>query len=116
MPRQCLGGNLRFRGVATVTDELGKTADAVAAHLRFGTVRVEHSHLVIGDISGRQNENDAIPADTEFTVTEKSGSGLKRVFRRWVRDKAIGNDEVVADALHLGKLQFHSLTIPNLGV
>ena len=32
---------------------------------------------------------------------------LERFFGRCIWDKAIGNDKVVADSLHLGKLQFH---------
>ena len=62
------------RAIAAVSlrNEARQAADAVAAHLRLGSVRVEDAHAVIGVlVARRQRKDDAVAANAEVAVTQR---------------------------------------------
>ena len=81
----------------------------VAAHLRFGTIGVEHSHAGIGARVRRTNQNQSIAADAEMPVGNALGQG------RGVGGDRVGKTidihVVVADAVHFGKSHERSYLI-----
>src|SRR5580658_8335077 len=84
-------------------NELGKTADSVAAHLGLGTVGIEHAHTK-PRLRADLHQNDSVGANAELPVAEPN-----RLFPRFGRDvvakvaQAVDQDEVIADAVHLGE-------------
>src|SRR5262249_40279617 len=87
-------------GVAMVVEELGDTADAVAAHLGLAAVGVVHAHARVG-LLGRADENEPVGADAEMPVADDAAQ-RGRVLGRRLAD-AIHVDVVVARAVHLGE-------------
>src|SRR5439155_25556809 len=64
----------RLGGDAVVVDVLGHAADAVAAHLRFAAVGVEHAHAGVGALR-RADEDQAVAADAEMAVADDPAQG-----------------------------------------
>ena len=64
-----LDRQLLLGGDAVVVDVLGDAADAVAAHLAFGAVGVEHPHPGIGPLGGH-DQDQAVAADAEVAVAD----------------------------------------------
>ena len=56
-----------------VGDEAREAADAVAAHLRLGAVRVVDAHGEVGVADGRQRKDDAVAADAKVAVAQLDG-------------------------------------------
>src|SRR5262245_1063406 len=80
---------------------LRDAADAVAAHLPFRTVDIEHAHLGVGDLR-RADEDKAVRADAGVPVADGAGEGAR--VTRLRLPHAIDVDVVVADAVHFGEL------------
>ena len=83
---------------AVIEGILGDAANAVAAHLRFAAVGVEHAHAHIGAL-GWANQDEAIAADAEVAIADLDAQ-LGRMTRRRIAH-AIDVDVIVADALVL---------------
>ena len=73
--------------------------DAVAAHLPFQAVGVEHSHANVGLLRWH-DENQPVAADAGVTIGNERRDA-RRIGHGFV--KAIDVDVVVADAVHLGE-------------
>src|SRR5215813_2188864 len=88
----------------TVIDILGQAPNAIATHLRFTAVRVEHAHAEIS-LGGGQDQDQAIRAHTKVPVTDRP-----RHLRRMVDLllEAIDIDIVIPYAMHFG--EFHART------
>ena len=97
--RQRLHPQVRLLAQAGVVQELTQAAQAVAAHLRLAAVAVENAHAGVR-LPGGQGQNQPIRANAEVAVAQagRQGAGLQDL-----PGKAIQHDEVVADAVHLGK-------------
>ena len=93
---------------AVVVEILPHAANPVAAHLPAAAIRVIHLHAGMGRLRGA-NQNEPIPANTRPTLThlpgDSGGVGKLGVER-------IDVDIVVADAVHLGKREFHAYCLP----
>ncbi len=83
-----------------VVNVFGDAAHAVAAHLRFGAVGVEHPHASRGHF-GRTDEDHAIAAHAKVPI-RKAPAQCGRIGRKRLA-KAIDVQIVVADAVHLGE-------------
>ena len=91
---------------APVVDILGEAADAVAAHLRFGAVRVEHPHPKRRGLA-RQDQDHAVRADAELAVAQERRPALRLLGQRLAFfAQAVDHDEVVADAVHFGEIAY----------
>ena len=88
---------------AVIVDVLCKAADAVAAHLGFGAVGVEHAHADVGGV-GWADENQAVCADAEVAAAHAHGK-IGRVGD--LLTKAIDVNIVVAQTMHF--CEFHSV-------
>ena len=93
-------------GHAAVIDKFSHTADAVAAHLPAGAVRIPHLHLKIRDF-GRIDEDHAVAADSEVPVTELFDD-LRLLFRIELIFKSADIHVVIAASFHLGKTNIHT--------
>ena len=62
----------RLGGNAVVVDILGHAADAVAAHLAFAAVGVEHPHPGVGPFR-RADQDQAVAADAEVPIADPAG-------------------------------------------
>src|SRR5262249_14348903 len=91
-----LDGQRRFAGDAVVVEVFPHTADAVAAHLRFTAISVEHAHAGVGLVGGA-NEDEAVSANAEMTVADSPAQPCGVVWHRVA--EAIDIDVVVAAAL-----------------
>ena len=65
-----LDRHLFFAGQAMIVEVLGDAADAVAAHLAFGAVGVEHPHPGVGPL-GRHDQDQAVAADPEMAIADR---------------------------------------------
>src|SRR5262249_17268252 len=74
--------------------------NAVAAHLGFAAVRVEHAHAHVGPL-GRADEDQPVAADAEVAVADFSAQA-SRVARRRIAH-AIHVDAIVGPAVHFGE-------------
>jgi hypothetical protein len=72
------------------------TADAVAAHLPFRSIGVEHAHPHIRLVRG-EDENQAVAADAKMAIGNRDG-GSHRILDRLI--KAVDVNIVVADSMH----------------
>ena len=100
-----LDPDLALVGQPLLMHETDKTAGAVAALFNLATIGIEDAITEIDTGLGRFfNEQDLVTADTEIPVSE-----ITQLFRREVNllAHAIENDEIVAQAMHLGKLELH---------
>jgi hypothetical protein len=88
--------------IAILKHELAETANAVSAHLRFGTVRVEHAHSKISRRGG-QNQKDAIRADAEMAIAHAAGEIGPVMIANLGGNE---HDKVIAEAMHLGETHF----------
>ena len=95
-----LDGDLGAAGDAVVVDVLGDAADAVAAHLAFGAVGVEHAHAGVGPFGGG-DQDQAVGADAEVAVADGAGEGGQVAGGGLVEEVDV--DVVVAEAVHLGE-------------
>ena len=68
-PRPVSMVSARFSADAVIVDELGHAANAVAAHLRFAAVGVEHAHAGVGRSDGT-DQDQPIAADAEMPVAD----------------------------------------------
>jgi len=98
------GGYLLFGHDAMVVGVFGHAADAVAAHLRFGTVGIEHPHPHVSLVR-RHDEDETVGADAEVAVGNPYGH-LLRVSDLF--SEAVHIDVIVAGTMHLG--EFHALS------
>ncbi len=64
-----LDGHLLLAGQAMIVQIFGDAADAVAAHLAFRAVGVEHPHPGIGSFRGH-DQDQAIAADPEMAIAD----------------------------------------------
>jgi hypothetical protein len=85
-------------------DVFRHASNPVAAHLRFGTVRVEDSHPRIC-FPRWAYQNQAVRADAKMPVTDFSGDFGRT---RYALVKAIHEHIVIPDSLHFRK--FHLLS------
>src|SRR5690242_4767675 len=78
---------------------LRHTSHAIAAHLSFGAVGVEHAHAYVG-LRGRKDQDQTIRADAVMTIGDFlcNGAGVGDGF-----GETIDVNIVVADAVHLGE-------------
>lgn len=80
---ECAAAGLDPHGVLAdsqaIVGELCDASDAVAAHLRLGSVGVEHAHADVGVSScgadGLADEDEAVTADTPMAVAHGPGKG-----------------------------------------
>ena len=105
-----LGRNLLFRHDAVIIGVLGHAADAVAAHLRFGTVGIEHPHPDIRTLR-RHDQDQPVGTDPEVAVGEPNGK-LLRVSNRL--PEAVDIDIIISRALHFG--EFHKRLLGRLNL
>ena len=68
-PRPVSIFNCFLLGDAVVEHILGDAANAVAAHLAFGAVGVEHPHSGVGPLGGH-DQDQAVAADAEVAVAD----------------------------------------------
>ncbi len=86
--------------------EAHETACAVAALLHLGPVGVEDAIAKVGvGTGGRLDQEDLVAADTEVPV----GDEAQLLWgQRHALTDAVEDDEVVAQPVHLGELEFHA--------
>ena len=97
-----------------VINQLGHTAEAVAAHFRFAAVCVEHAHpgvgpLRLGDSTGRANQNQSISANSKMTVTYRNRQS-RGICRKRVTE-AIDIHIVVAQTVHFYERNHHKILL-----
>ena len=90
---------VRVRHEAAVEAVLHEAADAVHAHLAVGAVRVEDAHLPVGRRRWL-HEDDPVRPDAEVAVADLDGQ-LAPLLVSYVKLRRLGDDEVVAGAVHL---------------
>ena len=92
------------RDEAPIAREHRHAAHPVAALLRPGAVGVEDHHAeVVAGIGGRHRHQDLIAPDSLAAVGEAADlPGIRQG-----RPHRVRHDEVIADAVHLGKAQAH---------
>ena len=115
--RKRVYGNIELVGLAVVVKILTDTADAVAAHLAFRAVGIEHTHFRVAGVR-RIDEYHAVAAYAEMPVGEVDRYRLHICYR--VR-QTVDVDIVVAAALHLDKVEplalgAHIVDIDELGI
>jgi hypothetical protein len=94
---------LPLLGNAVIVDILGEATNTVAAHLHLAPVGVVNLHLEVSDFRW-SNRQELVRADAEATMAELPGDRVE-VFDLAL--ETIDKNEVVAAAMHLGKLNFH---------
>ena len=100
-----LDPDLALVGQPLLMHETDKTAGAVAALFNLAAIGIEDAITEIDTGLGRFfNEQNLVTADAKIAVSE-----ITQLFRGEVDllAHAIENDEIVAQAMHLGKLELH---------
>ena len=101
IPRPVSIGHLLLAGQAVVVKILGDAAHAVAAHLAFRAVGVEHPHPGIGSFRGH-DQDQAVAADAEMAIADRRSASRRGIGGRRLIERA-HVDVIVADPVHLGE-------------
>ncbi len=84
-----------------IVEVLGHATDTVAAHLRLGSVGIEHPHASVG-LRALADQDQAIAADAQVPVGDFPGQHIGLRGNRFA--EAIDVYVIVARALHFGEV------------
>src|SRR5690606_38212541 len=98
-------------GEALFAHEAGETACAVAALAYFRAVGIEDAVAEIdAALARRLHHQQLVETDAEMAIGQAAAlhGGQRQAVRRQRLAYAVEDDEVVAEAVHLGETQFHA--------
>jgi hypothetical protein len=90
-------------GAAVLPEVAREAADAVAAHGRLRTVRVEDTHAVVGFVRRLHHQQPVCP-HPESAIAQPTRQRREIVLRQWLRER-VQQHEVVACALQFIETQ-----------